>query len=240
MRKRQINRKLFFNKYLKKKLINKTSISQLFYGINIKEKEPVAMKFEKRAGDINLLESEAYYLMLLKGFGIPKLITFGRTGAYNLLVMEYLGPSLNRVWNSVKRRNQNELLKDICMFAIQGLDRLEFIHSKDIIHRDIKFDNFCIGLKDQKIIYLIDFGFAHKYRSTRTGKHIKFQFINKAKGSIRYISLNGHNGFEMSRRDDLESFGYMLVFFAKNKLPWSYLDSAHLDNEKINFNKIYY
>ena len=233
MRNRHINRKLFFNKYLKKRLVNKTSISQLFSGINIKDNEPVAMKFEKRAGDINLLESEAYYLMLLKGFGIPKLITFGRTGAYNLLVMELLGPSLNIVWNSVKRRNPNELLKDICMFAIQGLDRLEFIHSKDIIHRDIKPHNFCIGLKDQKIIYLIDFGFAHKYRSTRTGKHIKFQFISRAPGSIRYMSLNGHNGLEMSRRDDLESFGYMLVIFAKDKLPWSYLDNTQLDIEEI-------
>ena len=111
-------------------------------------------------------------------------------------------------------------IKDTCMIALQILDRLEYIHSKYIIHLDIKPHNFLIGRKDPKVIYLIDFGFAKKYRSSRTGKHIQFKNLRKIFGSLTYISINGNAGYEQSRRDDLESLGYMLVYLATNNLPW--------------------
>ena len=108
------------------------------------------------------------------------------------------------------------------MLAIQGLDRLEFIHSKNIIHRDIKTKNFVIGREDPNIIYLIDFGFSKKYRSSRTGKHLKFSYTNTSIGSIFFSSRYAIRGYELSRRDDLESFGYMILYLAKGgNMPWT-------------------
>ena len=181
--------------------------------------------------DYNRLESEAYFLIYLKGFGIPKIITYGKTGLYNLLIEELLGLSIESYWKL--KKNKNEKLKDICMIALQGIDRLEYIHSKDVIHRDIKPQNFLIGKKDPKIIYLIDFGLCRKYRSSRTGKHIKFSNIKKSCGSLRFLSVNGNRGNELSRRDDLESFGYMLIYLANNYLPWMSKELLKLDDKVL-------
>ena len=219
-----INNKLFFNKYRIKKLIFKTKYSLLYEGINIKQNEPVAMKFEKRISKENLLQSEAFLLFILKGFGIPKVITYGKSGLYNILIQELLGLSISDLWKLKKKENENILRKDICMIALQCIDRLEYIHSKNIIHRDIKPHNFLIGRKDPKIIYLIDFGFSRKYRSSRTGKHIKFKNNKMICGSLKFISVNGNRGYELSRRDDLESLAYMLIYLGNKSLPWTKVD----------------
>ena len=125
----------------------------MYEGINIKRNEPVAMKFEKRISKENLLESEAFLLFILKGFGIPKVITYGKSGLYNILIQELLGLSISDLWKLKKNENEKILRKDICMIALQCIDRLEFIHSKNIIHRDIKPHNILIGRKDPKTIF---------------------------------------------------------------------------------------
>ena len=176
--------RLFFNKYQTKKLICKTPFSEIYEGINIKDNELVAIKIEQKNRNFNILESEAYYLLNLKGLGIPKFISFGISNGYNVLIEELLGPSLKTLWDIRKNTNEKELLKDICMLSIQILDLLEYIHSKDIVHRDIKPANFLIGRKNPKNIYLIDFGLARKYRSSRTGKHIKYINIKLGYGRI--------------------------------------------------------
>ena len=209
---------LIFSKYRVKNLINSSNFSNVYEGFNEKEKEEVAIKFEKRS-NFPLLESEALYLFNLQGFGIPKFITYGKNKNYNILIEELLGAPLLILWNS--ENNTEELrLKAICMLALQILDRLEFIHSKNVIHRDIKPNNFLIGRKNPEIIYLIDFGFAHKFKSSRTGKHIKFGSLRFFIGSEKFCSINAHNYYQQSRRDDLESLGYMLIFLLKNDLPW--------------------
>ena len=222
---------IIFNKYQIKKLIASSHFGWLYEGINIKNKEPVAMKFERKSSKYKLLESEAYILFILKGFGIPKLITYGKSGLFNVLIEELLGLSIYDIWNN-KKNNPKYKLKDVCMLAIQIIDRLEFIHSKDIIHRDIKPMNVTIGKEQQNLIYLIDFGFAHKFRSTKTGKHIRFQNIKKVFGSMRYLSINANKGYEQSRRDDLESLGYTLIHLAKNNLPWIYIEKQDIQKMK--------
>ena len=235
-----LNNKLFFNKYKIKKLIYLTDLSSIYEGINIKDNEPVAIKFEKKSCKLALLESEAYFLFYLKGYGIPKIITYGKSGLFKVLVEELLGLSINSLWELRKKyKNSSKLLiKDICMIALQGLERLEYIHSKNIIHRDIKPHNFVSGKNNPELIYLIDFGFAHKYRSSRTGKHIKYKWLKYAYGSIRYFSRNANRGYELSRRDDLESFGYMLVYLARQYLPWISTESLRMD-KKIKLEAIY-
>ena len=107
------------------------------------------------------------------------------------------------------------------MIGIQILDRLEFIHNKNIIHRDIKPDNFVTGLENKShIIYVLDFGLSKKFRSSRTHQHIKFTVNKKLTGTARYASINALKGCEQSRRDDLEAIGYVLMYFLRGSLPW--------------------
>jgi len=209
---------LIFNKYKIKSLIHSSDFGSVYEGINEKENIPVAIKLEKKSKKFHMLESEAYLLMNLKGHGIPKLITYGHHGSYNVLIEELLGLPIGGI---LQVKNLNKFsLKDICMIALQALDRLEFIHSKLVIHRDIKPFNFVIGKEHPELIYLIDFGLSHKYKSSRTGKHIQFKNLRLIYGSLRYLSINGNKGYEQSRRDDLESLGYMLIYLATGYLPW--------------------
>ena len=231
MIKGNIEKQIFFNKYKLQKLINKSKFSYVYKGINITNKELVAIKIEDRIAMKNILESEAYLLFYLKGFGIPNLISYGKSGKYNILVEELLGPSLADI-SQLKQIKNGFPIKDVCMIALQGLDRLEYIHSKNIIHRDIKPHNFLVERKDLKIIYLIDFGIAKKYKSSRTGKFIKFTNLGRLIGSIAFSSINANSGYEQSRRDDLESFGYMLICLAKKCLPWIKLEIKKTPEKK--------
>ena len=165
-----------------------------------------------------ILESESYYLFTLQGgLGIPKFISYGHTKNYNILIETLLGKSLFNIFIENKAKAN---LNDICLIGMQILDRLEFIHSKDIIYRDVKPENFLIGIKDPNVIYIIDFGLCKKYRSSKTGKHILPKLTGKFNGTLRYASPNVVRGKESSRRDDLISLGYMLIYLLKKELPW--------------------
>ena len=147
--------------------------------------------------------------------------------------MELLGKSLEDIFQSQQKKFT---LKTVCMIGIQMLDRLEFIHSKNIIHRDIKPDNFVLGLDNKShIIYILDFGLSKKFRSSRTHQHIKFSVNKKLTGTARYASINALRGCEQSRRDDLEAIGYVLMYFLRGSLPWQGL---HVNKGEDRYKKI--
>ena len=208
--------KLIFGKYILLKKIEEGSFAEVYSGYNKIDKTKVAFKLEKTNAKNKLLEREAYLLHYLKGYGIPELKSFGIWGKYYVLIQTLLGDSLKKL------DEKNKLcIKDLCMVAIQILDRLEYIHSKYVIHCDIKPENFLIDLESKSIVYIIDFGVCQKYKSSRTGRHIKFSIPRKFIGTARYASINATRGAQQSRRDDLESLGYVLLYFLNNKhLPW--------------------
>ena len=229
-----LQNKVIFGKYKLKKKIGKGSFGYVFKGLNIQDNSEVAIKVERKDVKSHLLEVESNFLSILKGYGIPEIKSYGYSGKFYILVEELLGDHLDEI-----RKGRNLTIKDISMLAIQILDRIEFVHSKNIIHRDIKPENFLLGYNNSPIIYIIDFGISRKYRSSRTGKHIKFSLTGKLFGTVRYVSFNASRGVQQSRRDDLESIGYMLLYIMKGKLPWQGINMRDHDRKKKYLQMLY-
>ena len=226
-------KKTIFGKYKVLKVLGKGAFGMIFKGINILTKEFVAIKAEDWKVKGEFLESEAYILYYLRNFGIPEIKSFGSYKKYKILVQNLLGDNLEYLFLNDEEQKLN--FKDICMIAIQLIDRLEFIHSKYVIHRDLKPENLLIDLETGTIIYLIDFGMAKKYRSGKTKKHIKFQLLKKFTGTLRYSSVNATRGGELSRRDDLESAGYVLIYLSQRRyLPWMGITAKTKRDKFIN------
>ena len=132
--------------------------------------------------------------------------------------MERLGKSIESLFNEYHKKFS---LLTCIMIIDQIVSRIEVLHSKNLLHRDIKPDNFLIGRGNKKnVIYAIDFGLSKKYRDSRTGLHIPYRDGKDLTGTARYASINTHLGVEQSRRDDIESIGYMMVYLMKGSLPW--------------------
>ena len=209
---------IFFEKYKVIRKIGQGSFGRIYICQDIISNEFYAMKVEQISTLNRVLETESKYLNYLRGFGIPELIFFGREEKYFILIETLLGKSLENLYSE---SHGNFNIKDVCMIGIQILDRLEYIHNKNIIHRDIKPDNFVIGKNDEKnTIFMIDFGLAKRYRNPLTQEHIQFKLTKRLTGTARYASINALKGGEQSRKDDLESLNYMLLYFLRGSLPW--------------------
>ena len=147
--------------------------------------------------------------------------------------MDLPGPSLEDLFNFCSRRFT---MKTVLMLADQVISRIEYVHTKNFIHRDIKPDNFLMGIGCHcDKLFLIDFGLAKKYRDNRTRQHIPYREDKNLTGTARYASINAHLGIEQSRRDDMESLGYVLMYFNRTRLPWQGLKAA---TKKQKYEKI--
>ncbi|CAA93775.3 Casein kinase I isoform delta [Caenorhabditis elegans] len=212
------------NRFRLGRKIGSGSFGDIYLGQNIQTNEEVAVKLEcvKSKHPQLHIESRLYRIML-GGIGIPEIRWCGQEGDYNVMVMELLGPSLEDLFNFCQRKFS---LKTVLLLADQMLSRVEFIHCRDYIHRDIKPDNFLMGLgKRGNLVYIIDFGLAKRYRDSKH-QHIAYRENKNLTGTARYASINTHRGIEQSRRDDIESLGYVFMYFNRGTLPWQGLKAV--------------
>lgn len=106
------------------------------------------------------------------------------------------------------------------MLLDQMITNIQYFHSRGYIHRDIKPDNYCMGKgKSQNYLHLLDFGLAKIYKN-KNDKHIPYKEGKSLTGTARYASVNTHIGCQQSRRDDMESIGYVAIYLTRGVLPW--------------------
>ena len=229
------------NKYEIIEKIGIGTFGNIYKARNIRTNEMVAIKMEEIINDIQLLKNESrLYYYLNKCEGVPKIKWYGICGDYYCMVMELLGDSLENLKNISKEGKFS--LKLTLTIGIKIINIIQRLHNKFIIHRDIKPDNLLISnINDKSLtlsssalddemkpnIYIIDLGFSKKFINNDE-THISMKPIHKLIGTPNFASINSHKLCELSRRDDLESIAYSLIYLYYGKLPWQ--------NLKINTN----
>ncbi|KAF9565445.1 kinase-like protein [Agrocybe pediades] len=210
----------FAGKYRLEEEIANGGCGTVFLGVHTVAGKEVAIKLEPIvAGHSPLKQESKIYKTLMGGTGVPWIMWSGRQGDYNVMIIDLLGPSLEDLF---KKCNRHFSLKTVLLLADQLISRIEFIHTNSIVHRDIKPANFVMGTgRAAHMVNVIDFGLAKKFRDSRTSNHIPYKQDDfHGVGTSLFAAINTHLGVESSRRDDLESLAYMLIYFIRGTLPW--------------------
>ena len=219
---------LVAHRYRTHKRLGAGSFGEIFVGSDVNTGLRVAMKFEKHGLRCPQLRHEYKVYRELQGCrGVCKVQYYGTHNNFNVMVLDLLGPSLEELFTKCGRRLS---LKTTLKLADQMLERCEALHGRHLIHRDVKPANFTMGdASSSPLVYCIDFGLSKRFRNPHTLQHIPHRVGKSLTGTPRYASISNHLGIEQSRRDDLEAVGYVLVYFAKGRLPWQGLKakSAH-------------
>ena len=218
-------------KYVVKKKIGSGMFSEVFL-VRSNTGEDFALKAEKNSTRNPQLIYESKLLKLFQNIpGIPSVSWVGAQDDYSILVLELLGPTLEDLFSFC---NHKFCLKTILMLSDQILSRLELIHTKSYVHRDLKPDNFLLGLsKRSSLLYLIDFGLAKRYRNPKTHEHVVYKEGKKLSLNLKFSSINTHSGIEYTRRDDLISVAYLLIYLLRGELPWQTLKYKGKQSEEL-------
>jgi len=229
------------NKYKITKCLGSGNFGKIYQGETLSTGQLVAVKMEPISSNIKLLKNESKVYEYLNRerknksrqyknetnnpqsfVGIPIIKWFGIAHDHYCMVLNLLGNSLQ----TIKEKKERFSLKTTLQIGIQMIERVTFVHGMGLVHRDIKPDNFLLGQgKDANIIYLIDFGFC-KNANTSVSALKRTSII----GTPNYVSINVHKYAEPTKLDDLESIGYVLLYFYLGKLPW---DLLNISNEEM-------
>ena len=217
-------------KYRLERRIGKGAFGEIFLGTTLADNRAVAIKLERPETKRPQLTGETKLLMRLRGApGVAQVYAWGKRDSQSYLVMELLGPSLEGL---VAMYKTGLPVKSVLMIGDQMILRVKYLHSRGYLHRDIKPDNFLMGLgASSSLLYLIDFGLAKQYWDPRTHIHTPFKQGKRLTGTVRYASLSTHLGCEQGRRDDIEGIAYVLIYLLKGMLPWQGMP-AKSRNEK--------
>ena len=226
--------KIIDKKYQIKRKIGAGSFGTIYEGEDTENKEKVAFKIESKKGNGPQLNYESkLYMLFSGGVNVPRLKYYSEDKKNNIMVMELMGKSLEDLHIECKERMS---LKTVLMLADQMITSVEYLHTKNFIHRDIKPDNFVMGLGNKSNqVFIIDFGLCKKYRDPNTHEHIPFTDGKDLTGTARYASINSLKGCEVSRRDDMEALLYVWVYLLKGSLPWMGLDAK---DKKAKYRRI--
>ncbi|CAD8047734.1 unnamed protein product [Paramecium primaurelia] len=223
----QEKNRVYYGRFIQKEKLSAGSFGVVYICQDKVSREYVAMKVEKENNNMLSLEREIQIIEELRGIqGIPKLYWYGNEFNSNCMAIQLLGRDLSHYL----KRYRKFSLKCVCNLAEQLLYIIEEVHKRGVIHRDIKPENILMGRgNDTNVVYLVDFGISKKYKIN--GQHIPFQEQKPFMGTTRYASISAHKGYELSRRDDLESLGYVFIYLLKGNLPWQNITSSS-DKEK--------
>ena len=219
---------LINNKYKIINEIGKGSFGTIYKGENIRTREKVAIKVEIIEHGTYLLKNESIIYRYLNNMaGIPSVKWFGKDDDNYYMVINLLGKSLQNIKDKICCFTLHDALK----IGIYLIKLIQTIHEKGLVHRDIKPDNFLFGLEDTSKIYIIDFGFCKSY--VGDDDHIPMKQTSSLIGSRTYASINAHNFVEISRRDDLESLCYTLIYLVQGKLDWQITSLQNHEHPKL-------
>ncbi|KAI0746242.1 kinase-like domain-containing protein, partial [Daedaleopsis nitida] len=166
------------------------------------------------------LRHEACALYLLRGHAsIPEVFCYGKTELHEIMAMQQLGHNVE----TRLRIHPTELtIRNLGALAYQMLSAIEHVHSKGILHCDLAPENFVFDSSEcPQQLYLIDFGLSKRWNDVNTSHHIKLATTDRMRGKTTFVSLNNHDHYTLSRRDDIEALAYCFAELLLGQLPWN-------------------